>query len=348
MKQFFITGGTGFLGKEIIRRLIEERGSEIYALVREGKVSVSSRKGSFIEAYFPADKRKEAAERIHFIKGDVASENMGMSGAARRRLKKKITHSYHSAGMLLFNKRLSDIRKVNVDGTKNFLSVMKDWAEFGKLANINHISTAYVIGTYSKKFREDQLDVSQEFNNTYEKSKFEAEKVVERYRKNGMKVNVFRPSLITRLFVGGAEDYDLSLKMAKMIRSGIFKTFPLGEGATVNMVPVEVTVETICSLSILPDITLNKNFHIVNPRPLELITLLTVLASTWGFDLPKLLPADRFKASGLTPLQRKLTDPFLPYMTQAHSFDMKNTIEAIKKYKIRDAYFLKTRREHAS
>jgi len=136
------------------------------------------------------------------------------------------------------------------------------------------------------------------------------------------------------------EEGDLSLKIAKIIRSGLLRMLPMDKKTTINMVPIEIVAEVIYSLSLLPNRVLNKNFHIVNPRPVKQIMLLTILSSLWGFDLPKGLPADRCESPGLTAVQKRLIGPFLPYMTLDHSFDMKNTIELINKYKIRKAYFL--------
>ncbi|MFH1836685.1 MAG: SDR family oxidoreductase [Candidatus Omnitrophota bacterium] len=350
MKRFFITGGTGFLGKALIKKIIAEKGSEVYALTRGKGMSLSSRKNALIRASFPESKRKSAAKRIHLVKGDVSLKNMGMSGKDLKCLRGKITHAYHSAGIVGFNENLSDIRKTNVEGAKNFFSVMEDWSGSGNLTSINHISTAYVRGTYKGKFREDQLEVSQKFNNTYEKSKFEAEQVVETYRKKGMRINVFRPSLITRLSQGKMEEDDLGQRITKMIMFGFLKTLPLDKKATVNMVPVEMVSGAVYFLSVLPDRTLNKNFHLVNPRPVKFSTFLTVFSSVWGFTLPEFVPADKFKTRDLAPVQQKLIGAFLPYMTQAHSFDMKNTVSAIKGYGIQNAYFFikKTRRKNAS
>ena len=66
----------------------------------------------------------------------------------------------------------------------------------GKLKKVNHISTAYICGDYKGAFKEEDLDVGQKFNSTYEQSKFEAEKLVEKYRKGGLWIDVFRPPII--------------------------------------------------------------------------------------------------------------------------------------------------------
>ena len=48
----------------------------------------------------------------------------------------------------------------------------------GGLDRYAQVSTAYVAGTHTGRFTEDDLDVGQGFRNTYEQSKFESEQLV--------------------------------------------------------------------------------------------------------------------------------------------------------------------------
>ena len=59
-----------------------------------------------------------------------------------------------------------------------------------------HVSTIGVAGDTEGIFYYVDLDVGQGFNNPYEKSKFEAERLVERYRKKGLNILIVRPSMV--------------------------------------------------------------------------------------------------------------------------------------------------------
>ena len=63
------------------------------------------------------------------------------------------------------------------------------------LRRFTYLSTAYVAGEHSGTFSEDDLDVGQRFRNPYERSKFEAEGIVKRWRSR-MPVTVVRPSIV--------------------------------------------------------------------------------------------------------------------------------------------------------
>ena len=65
----------------------------------------------------------------------------------------------------------------------------------GGLDSFAHVSTAYVAGTHTGRFTEDDLYVGQDFRNPYERSKFEAELVV-RERGDSLPTQVVRPSIV--------------------------------------------------------------------------------------------------------------------------------------------------------
>ena len=133
---------------------------------------------------------------------------------------------------------------------------------------------------------------------------------------------------------------DLGQKISKLLMAGFIKELPLSDRATVNMVPVELVSETIYALSLANDHVGCSTFHITNPRPLKFKTYITVISSILGFDMPKFVPANKFNMKGFSPIQKRLLGPFLPYMIQPNAFDMRNTSKAIKKNRVKGAYYL--------
>ena len=88
-----------------------------------------------------------------------------------------------------------DSRRVNVAGTRRLLEFAELCRERGGLRKFAYVSTAYVAGDHAGLFREDELDVGQGFRNSYERSKFEAERLV-REHTDRLPVQIFRPSII--------------------------------------------------------------------------------------------------------------------------------------------------------
>ena len=66
-----------------------------------------------------------------------------------------------------------------------------------KIKRLHYISTAYVAGKRRDVVYEDELDKGQSFNNNYEKSKFDTEKLLNQVvRQYDVPTTVYRPSII--------------------------------------------------------------------------------------------------------------------------------------------------------
>ena len=85
----FVTGGTGFIGRNLIERL----------LAREGTVNVLVRPGS--EARFEKlrDRFPGQSARLAAVSGDLTQPDLGVSEADLARLKGSIGHFFHVAAV---------------------------------------------------------------------------------------------------------------------------------------------------------------------------------------------------------------------------------------------------------
>ena len=69
--QYFVTGATGFIGKRLVKKLLERKGSVVYFLIRkesEGKVAA-------LREYWAA-----SAARVVPVFGDLTTKKLGVSG----------------------------------------------------------------------------------------------------------------------------------------------------------------------------------------------------------------------------------------------------------------------------
>ena len=80
------------------------------------------------------------------------------------------------------------VRQTNLEGTRNALEL----AHLLKVKALHYVSTAYVAGTYSGRVMEGTLPATG-FNNSYERSKFEAEQMV---MQCGIPHTIYRPSIV--------------------------------------------------------------------------------------------------------------------------------------------------------
>uniref|UniRef100_I3PN85 Fatty acyl-CoA reductase n=1 Tax=Helicoverpa assulta TaxID=52344 RepID=I3PN85_HELAU len=145
-KSVFITGGTGFLGKIFIEKLLYSCPDigNIYMLIREKKgLSVSERIKQFLDdPLFTRLKEKRPAdlEKIVLIPGDITAPDLGITSENEKMLIEKVSVIIHSAATVKFNEPLPTAWKINVEGTRMMLALSR---RMKRIEVFIHISTAY-------------------------------------------------------------------------------------------------------------------------------------------------------------------------------------------------------------
>ena len=84
--QYFDTETTGFIGKRLVKKLLDRKGSTVYFLIRMESVG----KVEALRAYWGA-----SAARVVLVHGDLAATKLGVSADGIKRLKGQIDHFYH-------------------------------------------------------------------------------------------------------------------------------------------------------------------------------------------------------------------------------------------------------------
>lgn len=147
-RDIFITGGTGFLGKVLLERLLRcmpEIGT-IYLLIRpkKGKDQKLRLEEIFNSALFEKVKAERGLPALHksvgIINGDVSLPGLGLSAEDKKLLCDKISIVFHGAATVRFDELLKRAVLLNTRGTKLMLDLAK---EMKKLVLFAHISTAY-------------------------------------------------------------------------------------------------------------------------------------------------------------------------------------------------------------
>ena len=127
------------------------------------------------------------------LEGDVSSDDLGLSKTDRSWIRNHCDRVIHSAAILQFHGAARDGEpwQTNLQGTRHVLKLAID----SGIREFHYISTAYVCGLGDGPIFETDFDRGQVFRNDYERSKFEAEKLVRESTCFSSKT-IYRPAVI--------------------------------------------------------------------------------------------------------------------------------------------------------
>src|SRR5262249_24887544 len=133
-------------------------------------------------------------ENLRVFEGDISLPQLGLTDAARAELAASTNEVWHCAASLSFQQEdREEIFRMNVDGTRNVLDLVKDIPGH----RLHHVSTAYIAGNRSDLALETEIDVGQTFKNAYEESKCRAELMIADAQSAGdIVASVYRPSIV--------------------------------------------------------------------------------------------------------------------------------------------------------
>jgi thioester reductase-like protein len=169
-QSIFLTGATGAVGGDLLRKLAGRKGLKINVLVRRGNRNASARLTTILGDL-------DIAASLSILEGDICDRgSLGLDEATLARLRRETTHIVHAAGSTSFTLPLPDARAANVGGARNLLEFARGCASLRCGA---FLSTVYVSGKRRGAFDESEYgDAGNGFVNTYEQSKAEMEELV--------------------------------------------------------------------------------------------------------------------------------------------------------------------------
>ena len=321
-----LTGATGFVGMEVLARFLDRSDRHLYALVRaDGDEQAQERVRGTLATLYGDTGAHEG--RVTAVAADVERDGLGLAPARRAELAERVTDVVHSAASVSFTLPLPESRRINVDGTRQMLAFAGE-----ARARFAYVSTAYVAGTHTGVFGEEDLDVGQGFRNPYERSKFEAERLV-REHVDSLPVQIFRPSIVVgERGSGWTASFNVLYSPLKAFARGGLPLLPARRSAPVDVVPVDYVADAIFTLSTKPLERSGETFHLVAARD---ATTVGRLADQGAQELdrrpPRFVPHRLYRRlihplllrTGPHRRRRALarTEAFFPYFTMDVRFD---------------------------
>ncbi len=232
---YFVTGGTGFIGRFYIRNLLK----------RQGSIHVLTRTGSEHKFEELCQWLGEGSDRLHPVMGDLRQPKLGLDDETISRLTGGIDHFCHFAAIYDIGADAESQIATNIEGTRNAVQL----AEVLDAGCFQHVSSIAAGGMYRGTFREDMFDEAENLEHPYFSTKHESEGVVRRECK--IPFRIYRPAMV----VGHSKTGEIDkidgayyfFKNLQKIRSMLPQWFPLIgiEGGKFNVVPVDYVVDAM-------------------------------------------------------------------------------------------------------
>ena len=337
---YFVTGGTGFIGRFVVERLLKRPRSKVYILVRKE----SKQKFEALRDSLGAD-----PARLLPMWGDITTPGL-VSKANLAKLKGKIDHVYHLAAVYDLNMSDEQGDRVNNEGTRNVVEFAN---ALGGKVSLQHMSSIAIAGGHFKGvFKESMFDEGQDTSHPYYRTKFQSERIVRKECK--VPWRVYRPGAVVGSSVTGEMDkidgpYYL-FPTIKAIVDTVPKWLPLlgVEGGKIPIVPVDYVADATVAIAHKPGLD-GKAFQLLQaPQDStgKIMEIFFDAAHGPGFAkqfelprMPKLVSQGLRQTAKMLPLKvaaKEMTRATgipaaaLGYITSQVSFDDKQARDALK------------------
>ncbi|HMS26953.1 MAG TPA: SDR family oxidoreductase [Burkholderiaceae bacterium] len=340
---YFVTGATGFIGKRLVKKLLEHKGAVVHFLIRKESAS----KVDALRSYWGLNDTKGAVRAVP-VYGDLTAKKLGIDADDVKKLKGQIDHFYHLAAVYDLGASEETQITVNIDGTRNTI----EFAKAIGAGHMHHVSSIAAAGLYEGVFREDMFEEAENYDHPYFRTKHESEKIVRKECK--IPWSVYRPAMV----VGDSQTGEMDkidgpyyfFKLIQRMRQFLPPWMPaIGlEGGRINIVPVDFVVDALNHISHHHKVS-GKCYHLVDPQGYRVGDVLDIFskaahapkmnlfinAALLGF-IPKsvkkglmaLAPIRRIRSAIMKDLA--LPEDMLTFVNYPTRFDCRDTLAALK------------------
>lgn len=286
-----LTGATGLLGRFLMRDLLY-KGCPLAVLVRPSRDQSSAERVD--HALTIGTFKGHGLRRPVVLEGglDGTTGELSLGPSDREWVRNQVDSVVHCAASVTFEHsgRTGEPYRTNVEGTRALI----DFCRMNQVARLHHVSTAYVCGDQRGTVLETDLNLQQPPRNAYERSKREAELLVQSARADFERVTIYRPSIIVGEYSSGFTTTFHGIYVPLKILKTLADNAQWSEGAphfwsalgmkaddSKNLVPVD-WVATVMARIITEPALHGRTYHVTSPHPAPVTLIGEVFAEAIG------------------------------------------------------------------
>ncbi len=292
--RYVVTGGTGFIGRRVVSRLLDTRpDAEVWVLVRRESVGRFER--------LAADWGERAKPLVGTLP-ELSLTDEALAGLG------DVDHVVHCAAIYDITAGDTDQRATNVEGTRAVIELARRLD-----ATLHHVSSIAVAGNFPGEYTEADFDVGQQLPTPYHQTKFEAELLVR--SAPGLRYRIYRPAVVVGDSRTGEMDkidgpYYFFPILTKLTVLPRFTPIMLPDTGRTNVVPVDYVVGALVTL-LHADGCDGQTFHLTSPKTIGLRGIYRGIAAAAGLpplrgSLPRSVAAPVLKVRGRAKVWRNM------------------------------------------
>ena len=272
---YFVTGASGFIGKRLVKRILERDGTVVYYLSRASGAKGEKQRAALMAYWGQA--ADAGSPRVIPVMGDLIQPELGISAADKKKLSGKVRHFFHLAAIYDLKASAEEQAAVNNEGTRHAVH----FANAIKAGCFHHVSSIAAAGLYEGVWREDMFDEAENLEHPYFATKHESEGIVRGEAATPWRV--YRPGMV----VGDSKTGEMDkidgpyyfFKLIQKLRKLLPPWMPtIGiEGGRINIVPVDYVVAAMDHIAHL-DKGDGRAYHLTDPNPHRVGEVLNIFA----------------------------------------------------------------------
>jgi thioester reductase-like protein len=315
LENVLLTGATGFFGPFLLDSLLRRTPYTYYVLTRAvnqahglERIRKSLRRSLLWTPYVATELEK----RVHVVCGDLARHNLGLGSKKWESLSTQIHAVFHNAALVNYVLNYEALKPHNVDGTRELLRL----SFTGIKKEFHHVSSTFVFGWTVKGtlMESDNNDEMANLDFGYSQSKWVAEQLVFAAANQGLRVRVYRPSLITASTRGSWDQNDIALRLLAFMINHRIAAYTENQ---VSFLPADIVADNIASMFTQPAIT-PRTLHITADEYYNMTDISRLISFEYGYsfeyyDIPRFIAEMNRRCTSNDPLY-----PLLDFFNQSY------------------------------